>query len=129
VGSNEHQPRPGAFGAITVSTEPGSTVHRLLGDRVDVRCCHHQALATLGRGLVVTARSGDGVVEAVELPGRRFVVGVQWHPEEVGDLRLFEALLASADDRSRPERKVEPDHPAIPDRESTETPPTHEEQP
>jgi putative glutamine amidotransferase len=45
---------------------------------------------------VVTARSGDGVVEAVELPGPQFVVGVQWHPEESGDPRLFEALVEAA---------------------------------
>ena len=63
-----------------------------------------QALGSVGHGLVVTARSGDGVVEAVELPGHRFVVGVQWHPEEVGDLRLFEALVAAATDRSPPGR-------------------------
>jgi len=61
-----------------------------------VLCCHHQAVATLGRGLVVTATSADGVVEAVELPGHRFVVGVQWHPEETGDTRLFEALICEA---------------------------------
>ncbi len=59
-------------------------------------CSHHQAIDTVAPGLVVTARSADGVVEAVELPGRRFVVGVQWHPEEDGDLRLFEALVAAA---------------------------------
>jgi gamma-glutamyl-gamma-aminobutyrate hydrolase PuuD len=35
------------------------------------------------------------VVEALELPGRRFVLGVQWHPEEAGDRRLFEALVAA----------------------------------
>ena len=43
----------------------------------------------VGDGLVVTARSEDGVIEAVELPGRAFAVGVQWHPEETGDVRLF----------------------------------------
>jgi putative glutamine amidotransferase len=96
LGSNAHQPRPGTFGAITVTTEPGSTVHRLLGERLDVLCCHHQSVGALGRDLVVTARSADGVVEAVELPGRRFVVGVQWHPEEAGDRRLFEALVEAA---------------------------------
>ena len=52
--------------------------------------------ATLGAGLVATAWSEDGVVEAVELPGHRFVVGVQWHPEESGDRRLFDALVAAA---------------------------------
>jgi len=41
----------------------------------------------------VTARSKDGVIEAVELPNHRFVVGVQWHPEESGDRRLFDAVV------------------------------------
>ena len=96
VGSTSHQPRPGAFGRTEVGAEPGSVVHRLLGERFEVLCCHHQAIATLGRGLVVTGASADGVVEAVELSGHRFVVGVQWHPEETGDIRLFEALIDEA---------------------------------
>ncbi len=96
VGSNDHQPRPGTFGPITVQTEPESEVRRLLGQRADVLCSHHQAIGTLGRGLVVTARSGDGVIEALELGGHRFVIGVQWHPEESGDVRLFEALVEAA---------------------------------
>jgi gamma-glutamyl-gamma-aminobutyrate hydrolase PuuD len=91
-----HQPRPGEFGPVEVITEPASTVGRLLGARVEVQCSHHQVLATVAPGLVVTGRSVDGVIEAVELPGRRFVIGVQWHPEEAGDLRLFEALVGAA---------------------------------
>jgi putative glutamine amidotransferase len=96
VGSTRHQPRAGAFGPIEVTAEPDSRVGRMLGERFEVLCCHHQALATLGRGLEVTATSADGVVEAVELPGYRFVVGVQWHPEESGDTRLFETLIGEA---------------------------------
>ncbi len=96
VGSDEHQPRPGTFGTITVMTRAGTVVRRLFGDRTEVLCSHHQAIATLGRELVVTARSGDGVIEAVEMTGHRFVVGVQWHPEEAGDCRLFEALVDAA---------------------------------
>jgi gamma-glutamyl-gamma-aminobutyrate hydrolase PuuD len=96
IGSRDHQPRAGAFGEIAVRTEEGSTVRRLLGEQATVLCCHHQAVATPGRGVRITARSADGVVEAVELPGHRFVVGVQWHPEEAGDARLFEALVAAA---------------------------------
>jgi len=42
---------------------------------------HHQALKAVAKGLVVSATAPDGVVEAVELPGKRFVLGVQWHPE------------------------------------------------
>jgi gamma-glutamyl-gamma-aminobutyrate hydrolase PuuD len=91
-----HQPQPGEFGPVQVTTEPSSTVRLLFGERAEVRCSHHQAIDTLGPGLVITARSADGVVEAVELPGHRFVVGVQWHPEETGDRRLFDALVAAA---------------------------------
>ncbi len=91
-----HRPRPGAFGPVRVTTEPSSAVRRLVGESAEVWCSHHQAIGSLAPGLVVTATSTDGVIEAVELPGHRFVLGVQWHPEEVGDARLFEALVAAA---------------------------------
>ena len=96
IDPNPHQPRPGQFGRVDVVTTAGSTVHRLFGQCLQVLCSHHQAVARLGRGLVVTATSLDGVIEAVELPGHQFVVGVQWHPEEEGDLTLFEALTGAA---------------------------------
>ena len=95
VGSTAHQPRAGAFGQVMVRAEPGSAVAAALGERFDVLCSHHQAIRSLGRDLVVTATSDDGVVEAVELPGHRFVVGVQWHPEELRDVRLFEAMIGA----------------------------------
>ena len=95
LGTIVHQPRPGVFGEVSVTTAEGSVARRVLGERLAVLCSHHQAVGTLGGGLVATARSEDGVVEAVELPGHRFVVGVQWHPEESGDQRLFDALIAA----------------------------------
>jgi putative glutamine amidotransferase len=64
-----------------------------------VNSFHHQAVKEPGQGLVVSAHSeGDGVVEAIELPGRRLVLGVQWHPEAFWDKDgrfqpLFEALV------------------------------------
>jgi gamma-glutamyl-gamma-aminobutyrate hydrolase PuuD len=79
-----------------VATVAGSRLRRLVGDRFEVQCSHHQAVDRVGPGLVVTAHSEDGVVEAVESPGHRFVVGVQWHPEETGDRPLFDALVAEA---------------------------------
>jgi gamma-glutamyl-gamma-aminobutyrate hydrolase PuuD len=96
VGTTVHQPRAGAFGEVTVRTVAGSRTAAIVGPEVDVLCCHHQAIGVLADGLAATARSDDGVIEAVELPGRRFVVGVQWHPEETGDIRLFTALVESA---------------------------------
>ena len=99
VGGTGHQPRQGAFGPVSVTTVAGSAVRRVLGGQVDVLCSHHQAVATLGEGLVVTATSEDGVIEAVELPDHTFVVGVQWHPEETADGRLFDALAEAARER------------------------------
>jgi putative glutamine amidotransferase len=61
-----------------------------------VLCSHHQSIDELGHGLEVTARSDDGVIEAVELPKAHFVLGVQWHPEEGSDQRPFDALVAAA---------------------------------
>jgi putative glutamine amidotransferase len=49
---------------------------------VQVNSRHHQAVALVGDGLVVSARSLDGLVEGIELPEKRFAVGVQWHPED-----------------------------------------------
>jgi gamma-glutamyl-gamma-aminobutyrate hydrolase PuuD len=67
-----------------------------VGTTVAVQCHHHQALDRLADGLVVTGRAGDGTVEAVELDGCPFVVGVQWHPEQdATDIRLVAALLAA----------------------------------
>lgn len=59
-----------------------------------IRSGHHQAVDRLGDGLVVSAVAPDGVVEAVELPGDAWVVGVQWHPEDAAaDPAALRALL------------------------------------
>ncbi|HEY6781890.1 MAG TPA: gamma-glutamyl-gamma-aminobutyrate hydrolase family protein [Candidatus Dormibacteraeota bacterium] len=81
---------------------PNSRLHTIsAASQVDVNSMHHQALRELGRDLVVTARAHDGLVEAVEHPGRRFVVGVQCHPEELyldrdWARRLFVDFVAAA---------------------------------
>lgn len=73
--------------------------------RHEVNSRHHQAAAEpVGSGLVVSARSEDGVVEAIEMPGAAFAVAVQWHPEDrilvsEADRKLFEAFAAAISDR------------------------------
>jgi gamma-glutamyl-gamma-aminobutyrate hydrolase PuuD len=97
VGHSGHNPSPGVFGTVEVTLEPGSLVAAALGPAVSVRCHHHQALDELADGLAVTGRAADGLVEAVELAGAPFVVGVQWHPEEdATDVRLMAALVTAA---------------------------------
>jgi putative glutamine amidotransferase len=65
---------------------------------MQVNSSHHQAVRTPGDGAVVCAVAPDGVIEGIEVPGRRFCLGVQWHPEfliDPGDARLFAALIAA----------------------------------
>jgi putative glutamine amidotransferase len=96
VGHSGHQPAVGCFGTTEVRIEHGSGLAKILDDRVTVQCSHHQAVDRLGDGLAVTARAPDDVIEAVELTSAPFVIGVEWHPEQDGDLRLFEALVRAA---------------------------------
>ena len=92
---HKHDP-PGEFLAHDVAIEPGTRLAEMLGDRTTVMSHHHQGLRTLAPGLVETARADDGLLEAVEAPGKRFAVGVLWHPEAGQDARLFETLVAEA---------------------------------
>lgn len=97
VGHDGHRPRPGVFASVQVRLRAGTRAAGLLGERRDVPCSHHQAVNRIADGLDVVGQAADGTVEAVELPGRRFVLGVQWHPEEDDtDVRLFEALVTAA---------------------------------
>jgi len=63
---------------------PQTRLREILGtEKVAVNSFHHQSVRRLGDDLVLSARSPDGVVEGIEMPrgAKRFVVGVQWHPE------------------------------------------------
>jgi putative glutamine amidotransferase len=66
-------------------------------DNCNVNSRHHQAVKTLGEGLIAAATAPDGVIEAIEDPSRGFCVGVQWHPENfyrTGEFRpLFEGFV------------------------------------
>ncbi len=95
VGHAGHQSAPGVYTPQQVRTTPGSQLAGILGDQLTVPCYHHQGVADPAT-LRVVAQAADGVVEGVEDPRRRFVVGVQWHPEQGDDPRLFEALAAAA---------------------------------
>jgi putative glutamine amidotransferase len=108
-GGTLHQDLPSSgYGALDhrdahdVATADGTLARRLLGDAPGVVSEHHQAVRTLGRGLRVTSKAPDGLVEALEVPGHRFALGVQWHPERCTDgpdgsgHRMAEALVEAA---------------------------------
>lgn len=90
-----HEVGDDRFGDVDVTVAEGSRLRGLVGERQDVGCHHHQSVAT-HPGYAVAARAADGTIEAIERPGERFVLGVQWHPETREDAGLFRGLVASA---------------------------------
>jgi putative glutamine amidotransferase len=85
VGHEDHRRTLGSFDNSDhdVRVAPGSLAARVIGEAVHKTYSHHhQAVATLGAGLVASGWATiDDLAEVVELPGKRFVLGVQWHPE------------------------------------------------
>lgn len=86
----------------TVQVEPGGMLRRLLGTgTIGVNSCHHQGIREPAPALRVEARAPDGLVEAVACPSRRFLLGVQWHPEfsyrtESSSAAIFRAFVESS---------------------------------
>ncbi len=114
VGHGRHDGPPNGFGLHQVRVSPDSMLAGILPEDgfLEVPTHHHQAVNLLGDGLKAVAWEEDGTIEAVEagpsnvegwgggrgVPG--FVLGVQWHPEQGSDPRLFTALVSAADDRT-----------------------------
>ncbi|WP_435743709.1 gamma-glutamyl-gamma-aminobutyrate hydrolase family protein [Nocardioides sp. SYSU DS0663] len=95
VGHERHSPGGDEFGTVQVATVPGTLVAGLVGETLDVACHHHQSVAT-HPGWVAAARADDGTLEAMEVPGDRFCVAVQWHPETAADVGLLAGLVRAA---------------------------------
>lgn len=78
----------GSLAAAATASESGTEA---------VKSCHHQGVSVVGEGLSATATATlDGTVEAVEDPGREFMLGVLWHPEEDEKSKLIAALVRAA---------------------------------
>lgn len=85
------------FHAHEIIIESGSRLAEIVrASRLATNSRHHQAVRETGRGLVVTARTSDGLIEATEKPDARFFLTVQWHPENLcGEDAAMEALFAA----------------------------------
>jgi putative glutamine amidotransferase len=91
-----------------ISVEPGTQLFKILDSQpqIAVNSSHHQALSRCGSSLKVTARSSDGIIEAVENPNHRFWIGVQFHPERMWRKfsvfsNLFRSLMEHAQRTAR----------------------------
>ncbi|MFJ6389762.1 gamma-glutamyl-gamma-aminobutyrate hydrolase family protein [Streptomyces sp. NPDC091972] len=91
-----HAVTPGVFGRHAVKPVPGTLYGDLAPEETSVPTYHHQAVDRLGQGLLPSAHAADGMVEAVELPGPHWVLGVQWHPEMGEDVRVMRGLVTAA---------------------------------
>ena len=109
-GKNDHRrnkdiPLPKEYErqAHPVRTEKGGWFEKLgLPAEFKVNSLHTQGIDQLGRGLHIEARAEDGLIEAISMPGKRFILGMQWHPEgdfflNPPDRKLFEAFAACLD--------------------------------
>ncbi|MEU1127842.1 gamma-glutamyl-gamma-aminobutyrate hydrolase family protein [Streptomyces sp. NPDC005899] len=88
--------KAGILGEHVVTPVEGTLYASLVPGEASVPTYHHQAVDRLAPGLVASAYAADGTVEAVELPGPRWALGVQWHPEMGEDLRVMRALVEAA---------------------------------
>lgn len=97
VGHGKYQGSDGVFVTMPVSVVPGTLLARLHPRRRNVPVYHHQSIAQLGDGLMVSAWGDDGVVEAIEDPVLSFCVATQWHPEQdPGADGVFGAFIDAA---------------------------------
>ena len=99
-GHAEHRRAVGTFDGSEhdVALVPGSLIAGAAGEaRHSGKSHHHQGIQLLGDGLVVSGRAvGDDLVEAIEVPGHRFALGVQWHPEADPTSSVIAAFVTAA---------------------------------
>jgi putative glutamine amidotransferase len=99
-GHHEHRRAVGSFDGADheVDLREGTLAMRVVGEaRHPTKSHHHQGVDRLGEGLEVSGSSVmDGLPEAIELPGRQFVLGVQWHPEADSSSPVVGALVEAA---------------------------------
>lgn len=102
VGHDEHRRNPGTFDGNDhdVTLKTGSLAAIAAGEETHgTKSHHHQGVATLGDGLEITGHSTiDEYPEAIEAPDRRFVLGVQWHPEADSRSRVIASFVERAAD-------------------------------
>ena len=81
-----------------VKIQKGTFLSQFYTEEVAVSTSHHQAVGSLGEGLKAVAFAEDGIIEAIEMPGRTFTLGVQWHPERdvQTSRKLFAGFVRSA---------------------------------
>ena len=85
------------------AVKKGTLLHTIVGtETLPVNSRHHQAVKAVGKCCIVNAKAPDGTVEGIEVPGKRFALAVQWHPESLSDRHkkhqaIFDAFIRACD--------------------------------
>ncbi|HSF58721.1 MAG TPA: gamma-glutamyl-gamma-aminobutyrate hydrolase family protein, partial [Candidatus Binatia bacterium] len=101
AGQHEQGAKKGK-GRHPIEIFPGTRLRQIVQRQtLKVNTTHHQAVRKVGKGLLVNAKAKDGLIEGIESPHHRFVLGVQWHPEAFVDKdayqrRIFSAFISAA---------------------------------
>lgn len=89
-----------------INIERDSLLYKIVGSTsIKVNSRHHQANRKLGKGLIVSGKANDGIIEAIESTLHRFVLGVQWHPEnmavkgDVPSIKMYERFIEACKDK------------------------------
>jgi putative glutamine amidotransferase len=98
TGHEDHRAVPGTYGTHEVLLAAGTLAERAAGgEKAAVKSHHHQGVDELGDGLEVSGWSqADDLVEAIEIPGESYALGVLWHPEEDPDSPVIASLVEAA---------------------------------
>lgn len=99
-GSSYHmQQHPKDVPSHSIHIERSTLLHNIYQqNQAMVNSSHHQAIRHLGLGVIASAKSMDGIIEAIEVPKHKFCLGVQWHPEYLAteiDVSIFKTFLNS----------------------------------
>jgi len=95
-GFEDHGGWNGVVSEHGVDLLAASHLCKILGKSVTANSTHHQGVSDAGSLVISGYSSHDGLIEAVEMPDRKFCIGVQWHPERIGHHELYTALIDAA---------------------------------
>lgn len=84
-------------GGHKIKINDGTKLKQIVGrEQLEVNTTHHQAVKTVGKGLIVNATAEDGIIEGIESPKHSFVLGLQWHPEFLAPRDRFQRKIFAA---------------------------------
>lgn len=99
INLNHLNAKPAEGYAHAVITEKGTVFESIVGAKMQVNSRHMEGVVKLSDQIVLSGTSDDGIIEAIEVKGAKFALGVQWHPEyfrEDSNFALFKSLVNQA---------------------------------